>query len=58
MELQRWGGYTRHNKIWRKVTDMKTKETITEFVTENYAIMMYEPMLATTAVNEASIQKS
>lgn len=42
---QWWGGYTRHNKIWRTVTDVEGGEKETEFITENHAIMMYEPML-------------
>ncbi len=40
-----WGGYTRHNRLWRKVVDGRTGEEWTEFVTENHAIMMYEPLL-------------
>jgi vancomycin resistance protein VanW len=41
-ELQWWGGYTRHNEIWRKV---KGREEGAELVTSNHAIMMYNPML-------------
>ncbi|MDO8509987.1 MAG: VanW family protein [bacterium] len=41
-----WGGYTRNNKIFRKVIDKNTNEEITnEFITENQAIMMYNPLL-------------
>ncbi|HBS87269.1 MAG: vancomycin resistance protein [Bacteroidetes bacterium GWF2_38_335] len=41
-----WGGYTRHNRISRKVIS-KANDTIIsdERVTENHAVMMYEPML-------------
>lgn len=42
---QWWGGYTRHNRIWRRVTNPITGEERTEFVTENHAVMMYAPML-------------
>jgi vancomycin resistance protein VanW len=49
MELQRWGGYTRHNKIWREVTNKVSKEITRELITENHAIMMYEPMLPASA---------
>lgn len=42
---QWWGGYTRHNKIWRKITHLEEDSTITELVSENHAIMMYSPML-------------
>ena len=42
---QWWGGYTRHNRIWKKITNLETHETTDELVTENNAIMMYNPML-------------
>lgn len=42
---QWWGGYTRHNKIWRKITNLETKEISEEFVSENSAIVMYSPLL-------------
>jgi vancomycin resistance protein VanW len=41
-----WGGYSRHNQIWRKVINSETNELhADEFCTENHAIMMYEPLL-------------
>lgn len=40
-----WGGYTRHNIIHRKVYNLKGIELKDEFVTENHAITMYEPMI-------------
>ena len=42
---QWWGGYTRHNKIWKRITNLKSEEVTTELVTENNAIMMYNPLL-------------
>lgn len=42
---QWWGGYTRHNRIWRRIADRSTREERVELVTENHAIMMYEPLL-------------
>lgn len=42
---QMWGGYTRHNRIWRKITNIATGETTEELVAENNAIMMYNPFL-------------
>ncbi len=42
---QMWGGYTRHNRIWRKITDNTTNEVQHELVAENNAIMMYNPLL-------------
>lgn len=41
-----WGQYTRNNKIFRKIINKKTnKELGEEFITENHAIMMYNPLL-------------
>lgn len=45
IKQQWWGGYTRHNKIWKrriKLTDNSNDEIL---VTENHAIMMYNPLL-------------
>jgi vancomycin resistance protein VanW len=44
-QQQIWGGYTRHNKIWRRITNLATDQTTEELVTENNAIMMYSPLL-------------
>lgn len=42
-----WGGYTRHNRLKRKVTDASSKKELREeLITENHAIMMYEPLIA------------
>ena len=41
-----WGGYSRNNKIFRKIFDRNTEKEIgEEFVTENHAMMMYNPLL-------------
>ena len=40
-----WGGYTRHNRIWQVATDERSGEQQRRLVTENHAIMMYEPLL-------------
>jgi vancomycin resistance protein VanW len=42
---QWWGGYTRHNRIWKKRIHKETKLEETELVTENHAITMYTPLL-------------
>ncbi|MBB6669871.1 VanW family protein [Cohnella nanjingensis] len=42
---EHWGGYIRHNRIHRKVFDREQASAADEFVTENHAVMMYEPML-------------
>lgn len=44
-ELQWWGGYTRHNKIWRKISVDNQPDVKTELITENHAVMMYNPLL-------------
>ena len=45
MYSQPWGGYTRHNEIYRTVTRLDTRETWEEFITANDALMLYSPML-------------
>ncbi|MCQ2975269.1 MAG: VanW family protein [Bacteroidales bacterium] len=44
-QLQFWGGYTRHNKIWRRIIDIETNENCEELIAENNAIMTYNPVL-------------
>lgn len=44
-ELQWWGGYTRHNEIWRKIVSRNQEIIDEELVTENHAVMMYNPLL-------------
>ncbi len=42
-----WGGYTRHNRLYRQVLDPLTGEKLgEEFITENHALMMYSPLIA------------
>ncbi len=42
-----WGGYSRHNRISRRVFDAATGQFLREEpVTENHALMMYQPFLA------------
>jgi vancomycin resistance protein VanW len=43
--LELWGGYVRHNAIYREVYNMSGEQIDDEFITENHAIMMYEPFL-------------
>jgi vancomycin resistance protein VanW len=42
---QWWGGYTRHNKIWKNKTCKNTGKQTAELVTQNHAVMMYEPLI-------------
>ena len=43
-----WGGYTRHNVICRRKFNIDGNLVSDEFITENHAIMMYAPLLATS----------
>ncbi|MCW5923271.1 MAG: VanW family protein [Saprospiraceae bacterium] len=44
-----WGGYSRHNRIARRVFSVESSELLREEpVTENHALMMYQPFLADT----------
>lgn len=42
---QWWGGYTRHNRIWKRITNIVDNDISEELVAENNAIIMYNPML-------------
>lgn len=44
-DLQWWGGYTRHNEIWREEYTEDNQLLQEVLVTENHAIMMYNPLL-------------
>lgn len=46
IKQQWWGGYTRHNRIWKYKTDKNDNLLSEELVTENHAIMMYNPLLS------------
>lgn len=45
MQPEFWGGYTRHNLLYRKKYDFSGMIVDDEFVAENHAIMMYSPLL-------------
>lgn len=46
MRHEWWGGYSRHNELWRRRYDsINGGELGDEFLTENHAIMMYQPFL-------------
>ncbi len=40
-----WGGYVRHNLIYRKKYNLDNELIDDEYITENHAIMMYQPFL-------------
>jgi len=48
-----WGGYVRHNVIGRRVYDRKTGDLVgDEYITENHAVMMYQPFLKEGSGND------
>lgn len=40
-----WGGYMRNNEIWRKTYNQYDELVNDEYITENHAIMMYNPLI-------------
>lgn len=45
MKHQYWGGYTRHNRLRRKLFNQQDELISDDVLIENHAIMMYEPLL-------------
>ena len=45
MQSEFWGGYTRHNLLYRKKCNADGLVTDDEFIVENHAIMMYSPYI-------------
>ncbi|MGL5436455.1 MAG: VanW family protein [Lachnospiraceae bacterium] len=45
MQPEYWGGYTRHNMIYRRKFDRDGNLEADEYVVENHAIMMYSPFI-------------
>ncbi len=46
-----WGGYIRHNSLNRKIFDNNNNLINDEFITENHALMMYQPFLSEKSQN-------
>lgn len=40
-----WGGYVRHNEIYRRTFNLANELIVDEYITDNHAIMMYQPLL-------------
>ncbi|MCT4564373.1 MAG: VanW family protein [Maledivibacter sp.] len=47
-----WGGYVRHNVIYRNVLDFNNNIVDDEYITENHALMMYQPFLEQNTVKD------
>ena len=45
IDCESWGGYSRHNTLYRRVFDINGSLIADEFIVENHAIMMYQPYL-------------
>ncbi len=45
IKQQWWGAYTRHNQIWKQITNTENNNVDEELVCENNSIMMYNPLL-------------
>ncbi|MCL1797642.1 MAG: VanW family protein [Eggerthellaceae bacterium] len=45
MQAEFWGGYTRHNLLYRKKYDLEGTVIDDEYIVENHAIMTYAPFL-------------
>lgn len=45
MKSEWWGGYSRHNALYRRRFDLEGAFLGEEFIVENHAMMMYEPFL-------------
>lgn len=46
MRAEFWGGYSRHNELYRQKFDLEGRFLSEDFITANDAIMMYPPFLA------------
>ncbi|WP_425456536.1 VanW family protein [Cohnella pontilimi] len=54
MSQEHWGGYTRHNRIFRNVYNVRGEWIREEYVTENHSLMMYSPLLQEPGVSRTS----
>ena len=45
IEQASWGGYIRHNALYRQVYDLSGRPVEEQFLFTNDAIMMYSPLL-------------
>ena len=46
IEQASWGGYIRHNVLYREIYDLKNEHFEEQFLFTNDAIMMYSPLLS------------
>ena len=49
MKNEWWGGYSRHNELFREVYDTEGRCVDVQYITRNDALMMYSPFLSETS---------
>ena len=49
MKSEWWGGYSRHNELFREVYDTEGRCVDVQYITRNDALMMYSPFLSETS---------
>lgn len=52
MKSEWWGGFSRHNALYRRSFDLNGIFLSEEFLVENHAMMMYEPFLAENSTSD------
>lgn len=45
-----WGGFSRHNALYRRIYDMEENFIREEFVTENHVLTMYSPFIGESSI--------
>jgi vancomycin resistance protein VanW len=45
MRSEFWGGFSRHNELYRQIFNKKDELLCEELIVENHALMMYSPFL-------------
>ena len=47
-----WGGFSRHNELYRRVYDLDGTFVDEEYITENHALTMYTPLIEAAGVED------
>ncbi|MDR2515078.1 MAG: VanW family protein [Christensenellaceae bacterium] len=58
MRAESFGGYSRHNLLYRKSFSLEGEEIADEYLIENHALMMYSPFLEAGQTNKARHKKT
>ena len=57
MRGEYWGGFSRHNELYRRIYDQDDSFLFEELVTENHALMMYSPFISESTNNIGNYAK-